>query len=78
MVVGAWEPLIAVLAPAQSTHNQYEYTIAAPELHRVLQSGDGLAYLSEPIRAFNYRVTGLDLARFGAIDMRKLRVAMNR
>ncbi len=78
VVVGAWQPVITVLAPDEQTHNHYTYTIAAPELRRVLESGDGVAYASEPIREFNYRVTGLDLARFGATDMRKLRIAMNR
>ena len=69
IVVGGWEPQIAVMAPQLSQgRNHYSYLLDARELSAALQNTDHIFYLPL-IREFNYRVHGLDLARYGALDL---------
>jgi hypothetical protein len=65
IVVGGWEPEIAVLAPGRPTlRNHYVYLLDAKEAATVLRSGRRIFYLPA-IRSFNARVNGTDLARLG-------------
>jgi hypothetical protein len=66
IVVGAWEPQIAVLAPNRvSLKNRYVYLLTANEAAAVQESGRRIFYLPG-IRSFNARVNGTDLARLGS------------
>ena len=72
-VVGASEPEIAVLAPhLQKGRNHYVYLMNATEAKAALDSGRSL-YCLPVIRAFNYQVNGVDLVKYGAVDLRRLR-----
>ena len=73
IVVGAWEPQIAVLAP-ELLHgrNDYFYTLDEKELAPLLRAGRPVWFMPE-IREFNLRVNRLDLARYGARDLRLAR-----
>lgn len=71
-VVGGWEPQIAVMAPGLLTaRNRYVYLLNADELATALRNSDHVFYLPL-MREFNYRVTGLDLASHGALDLRAI------
>jgi len=71
-VVGASEPQIAVLAPhLQKGRNHYVYTMTACEAKAAVENGQSLYYLPT-VRRFNYSVNGVDLAQYGARDMRSL------
>jgi hypothetical protein len=71
-VVGASEPQIAVLAPhLQKGRNHYVYTMTASEAKAAVENGQSLYYLPT-VRRFNYSVNGVDLAQYGARDMRSL------
>ncbi len=73
IVVGAWEPQIAVLAPERlHGHNDYFYTLDEKELLPLLREGRPVWFMPE-IREFNLRVNRLDLARYGARDLRLAR-----
>jgi hypothetical protein len=72
IVVGAWEPLIVELFAGQSTHNRYVYLLTPDELHVLVQNRSPIAYSSETMRGFNYSVHGVDLAAFGARNVRQL------
>lgn len=65
IVVGGWEPQIAVLAgnrPALKNH--YVYLLGADEISAARRSGRRIFYLPA-IRFFNARVNGIDLADYG-------------
>jgi hypothetical protein len=71
-VVGGWEPQIAVMASEFRTdRNRYVYLLTANELSDAFKNSDHVFYLPL-IREFNYRVTGLDLAQHGALDLRAI------
>jgi hypothetical protein len=70
IVIGAWEPRIAVMAPQLShSRNHYAYLLSEIELLAALQSGDQIFY-GPGMREFNYYVYGVDLAQYGALDLR--------
>ncbi|MEP6604140.1 MAG: hypothetical protein ABJB69_09350 [Spartobacteria bacterium] len=76
-VVGAWEPQIAVLAPhLLAGRNRYAYLLNAADIRAGYEDGRSLYYLPA-IRQFNYLVTGVDLAQYGARDLRALRDQLN-
>jgi len=72
VVVGAWEPMIAVLAPPGTVRNHYVYLATEAEVRSAIAAGWGLAYSGPPVRQFNYSINGVDLATFGAQDLRQL------
>jgi hypothetical protein len=72
VVVGAWAPIIAELTPGASLHNRYEYLLTAAQLSELARSGTSVAYASNVIRGFNHRVHGVDLAAYGAQNVRQL------
>ncbi len=74
VVVGGWEPIISELQLGRRGHNGYVYSLDRLQLKRLVQSGQGIAYSSEVIRAFNTRVTGVDLRLFGARNLREMLV----
>jgi len=72
-VVGGWEPEITNISPATDhPENTYVYLLTEPELQHWIQSGATIYYTSPMIRQFNYRVHGIDLARYGAKDVRAI------
>jgi hypothetical protein len=66
VVVGGWEPIISVLYP--ESHNRYIYLLSPIEAKHLAPRS--VAYASEVIREFNYRVYGIDLAAIGAQNVR--------
>ena len=72
IVVGAWEPQIAVMLP-QVFHgrNCYAYLLTGSDAAVALRRGDGIFYVPT-IREFNYRVYGIDLVNYGARDLHAL------
>jgi hypothetical protein len=72
VVVGAWAPIIAELIPASAKHNRYEYILLPSAFEQLTKSGERIAYASELVRDFNYRVNGVDLAAHGAVNVRQL------
>ena len=73
IVVGAWEPQIAVLAPERlHGRNDYFYLLDEKELLPLLRAGRPVWFMPE-IREFNLRVNRLDLAKYGARDLRLAR-----
>jgi hypothetical protein len=72
-VVGGWEPEIANISPAaEHPGNSYVYLLNAQDLADRIKSGATIYYASPVIRAFNYRVYGVDLATYGAKDARAI------
>lgn len=78
VVVGGWEPMIAVLRNKSELHNDYRGILTPTEMQEVQAGGYRIAYTTDVVRAFNLRQTGVDLDACGAIDLRKLRIALNR
>lgn len=74
VVVGAWEPIISVLFPTPRGHNHYVYLLSAADAEGELKKQRNLAYASEVVRGFNYRVAGIDLATYGARNIRQMLV----
>ena len=72
IVVGAWEPIISELRHGTELRNQYAYLLTQSELAAAAERGTPLAYATETIRGFNYRVHGADLAAFGARNVQQL------
>lgn len=71
-VVGASEPEIAVLTPRlRDGRNRYVYLMTALEARAAIGDGRHLYYLPA-MRKFNYEATGVDLAEYGARDLRCL------
>lgn len=65
IVVGGWEPEIAVLAPDRpALRNQYVYLLSQEEINNVRKNG-GLIFYLPAMRSFNAQVHGVDLARSG-------------
>ena len=72
VVVGAWQPIIEELFPDAPTRSRYVYLLSRSDIEAAAQNGAPLAYATEMIRGFNYRVHGIDLAAYGAINLQKL------
>jgi len=70
VTVGAWQPIITVLAPESA--ERFPYLISLDEAKALLAHGHHLAYASESIREFNYRINHFDLASAGAVDVHAL------
>jgi hypothetical protein len=71
-VVGGWEPEISVMIPeGVARRNRYVYLLDAEHLDAALKNGDHVFYLPL-MREFNWRVYNLDLAQYGAIDLRAM------
>ncbi len=65
IVVGAWEPQIAVLTAGQEPlRNRYVYLLDRDGATAAVASGDRILYLPA-IRAFNAQINGNDLAEVG-------------
>jgi hypothetical protein len=73
VVVGGWEPIIKVLYPQEAVRNHYLYVATQGDIQSAAAAGWGIAYAGPVIRAFNYRINGIDLDSSGAIDLRRLR-----
>ena len=78
VVVGGWQPMIDVLERKEKLHNDYRGILLLQEMQESQKAGSRVAYTGEMIRAFNFHVTGVDLAQNGAVDLRRLRIAMSR
>lgn len=72
IVVGAWQPMIDELFHDAALRNRYAYLLTDADLEEAARNGTRLAYATEPIRGFNYRVHGVDLAAHGAQNVRQL------
>jgi hypothetical protein len=72
VVVGAWQPIIEELFAGTPTHNRYAYLLTRSELDAAAVTGEPLAYATEVVRGFNHRVHGVDLAAYGAQNVRQL------
>jgi hypothetical protein len=71
IVVGAWEPIIATVAPnIANGRNHYVYLLDEPALAAVQARHEPIFYAPQ-MREFNQRIYGIDLARYGGIDLRE-------
>ncbi|MGC3991382.1 MAG: hypothetical protein QM796_17205 [Chthoniobacteraceae bacterium] len=70
VAVGAWQPIITVLAPEDAA--RFPYLISLDDAKALLAQGHHLAYASESIRQFNFRANHFDLAATGAVDVHNL------
>ncbi len=69
ILVGGWEPQIDVLFPETSGNIRYVYLLSDERLKAAINDGFTVYYLPA-IRAFNASVYGIDVAKFGARDLR--------
>jgi len=70
IVVGAWEPIIAAVAPhIAHGKNNYVYLLDDTALTAVLARNEQIFYAPR-MREFNQRIYGIDLAKYGGIDLR--------
>ena len=70
IVVGAWEPIIATVAPhIAHGKNNYVYLLDDTALTAVLARNEQIFYAPR-MREFNQRIYGIDLAKYGGIDLR--------
>jgi hypothetical protein len=53
------------------SHNRYVYLLSPDDARQLVAAGESLAYASDVIRGFNYRVYGIDLAAVGARNVRE-------
>lgn len=74
VVVGAWQPIIDELFAGTRTQNRYAYLLNRSELEAAAASGAPLAYASEVVRGFNQRANDVDLAAYGARNVRQILV----
>jgi hypothetical protein len=72
---GAWQLVIEELHHKAALQHRYVYVLSPAEVEEAVQSGMRLAYAGEAVRAFNYRLQGIDLAAHGAADVRDLLLA---
>jgi hypothetical protein len=69
IVVGAWEPIIAVVAPhIVQRKNDYVYLLDKQAIEVVLARHEPILYAPR-MREFNQRIYGIDLAKYGGIDL---------
>jgi hypothetical protein len=72
ILVGGWEPQIDVLFPDAASGNiRYVYLLSEEQLKAAIADGFAVYYLPA-IRAFNASVYGIDVAKFGARDLRAI------
>ena len=72
ILVGGWEPQIDALFPdAASGNTRFVYLLSEQQLKAALNDGFTIYYLPA-IRAFNVSVYGIDVANFGARDLRAI------
>jgi hypothetical protein len=72
ILVGGWEPQIDVLFPEAASGNiRYVYLLSEEQLKAATSDGFTIYYLPA-IRAFNASVYGIDVATFGARDIRAI------
>ncbi len=72
IVVGSWEQLISLMPPKKTAGDtRFAGIMTASEVLDALKNHCTLYYLPL-IREFNYRVNGIDLAKYGAKDLRAL------
>jgi len=72
-VVGGWEPEITNISPApEHPGATYAYLLTAEELVHWIESGATIYYVSPDIRQFEIRVNHIDLAQYGAKDVRAI------
>jgi hypothetical protein len=70
-VVGGWEPVIENRFPAgEHGGNRYAYLLTPPDVIACIRAGRAIYYQSQVIRDFNFRVYGIDLAKYGGRDIR--------
>ena len=70
IVVGAWEPIIATVTPnIEKGRNNYVYLLDENGLATVLARHEPIFYAPR-MREFNQRIYGIDLAKYGGIDLR--------
>ncbi len=70
ILVGGWEPQIDVMFPDAAAGNTlFVYLLSEQQLLAALHEGYAVYYLPA-IRAFNASVYGVDVAKFGAQDLR--------
>ncbi|HEV2803863.1 MAG TPA: hypothetical protein VGW57_02920 [Chthoniobacterales bacterium] len=70
--MGGWEPQIDVMFPEAARGNtRYVYLLSERQLRDALTGGFTVYYLPA-IRDFNASVYGIDVALFGARDLRAL------
>ena len=72
VVVGAWQPIIDEMFVGTPIDNRYVYLLSRREAEDAARSGVPMAYATEVIRGFNQRVHGVDLAAYGAGNVRQL------
>lgn len=72
VVVGAWAPIISELFAENCGHNRYVYLLSRNDLEELIQERRGIAYSGNVIREFNSRVHGVDLASYGARNVRQI------
>jgi hypothetical protein len=69
IVVGAWEPIIAAVTPPNAQRkNDYVYLLDKRAIELVLARHEPILYAPR-MREFNQRIYGIDLARYGGIDL---------
>lgn len=69
IVVGGWQPQIAVLAPTLAEgRTHYAYLMNESDIIAAYQRGERVFYLPM-MRDFNYNFNGVDLAAYGGIDL---------
>jgi hypothetical protein len=68
IVVGSWEPQIALLAP-DTGRNRFVFLLSAQDVLDAIRTGKTI-YYTPTMRAAELRVHGLDLAKYGAVDLR--------
>lgn len=69
VVVGAWEPHILLLAP-ESARSHFVYLLPPDQLLKALRSKQAIYYCAAQIRDFEFKIYGVDLKKYGAIDLR--------
>lgn len=69
IVVGAWEPIIATIAPhIAHGRNHYVYLLDDVTLAAVLARNEPIFYAPR-MREFNQRIYGIDLTKYGGINL---------
>jgi hypothetical protein len=70
IVVGGWEPIIATVAPhIAHGRNHYVYLLDDSALAAVLARNEPIFYAPR-MREFNQRIYGIDLTKYGGINLR--------
>jgi len=76
ILVGAWEPEIRATTAARDLRHRYLYLLERDHLEGpAWEAASGVAFASGTVRQFNRRVTGLDPATVGAVDLQPVAAA---